>query len=275
MFDTARGGGLGSLLEKIGPARAALATHPLYESIGSIEDIRFFMEQHVFAVWDFVCLLKGMQQLITCVEVPWRPVGKARTRRLINEIVLEEESDLIDGVATGHFEFYLEAMEEIGASTSVIRSFLRLIEDGYAVDRALAIAGVPAPAARFVGSTFATLETSKPHVVAASFTFGREDSIPSMFRNLLPVAARNDSAKILSAYLERHLLLDEEDHGPKAVEMVCDLCEEDPVRWQEASASAAFAIEARLEFWTGVLAELTARREAAAQGSREAILAAG
>ena len=251
-------GNLSRLVERIAPARAELAAHPLYESIRTVDDIRVFMEQHVFAVWDFMCLLKGLQRLITCVELPWLPVGKARTRRLINEIVLEEESDLIDGIATGHFDLYLVAMEELGADTGLARSFLRLLGEGFDLDRALAIAGAPAPAAAFVRSTFRTLETTKPHIVAASFTFGREDSIPSMFRNLLPVVARNDEARTLSAYLERHLLLDEEDHGPKAVEMVCDLCGDDPAKWEEATASAEFAIRARLQFWDGLLADLRA-----------------
>jgi hypothetical protein len=248
---------LNLLVERIAPARAALAVHPLYEAVQSLADVRRFMQQHVFAVWDFMCLLKGLQRLITCVDVPWVPVGSARTRRLINEIVLEEESDCIDGEATGHFELYLRAMNQIGADTSSIHAFIVALRQGKTLDAALAIADAPAPAAAFVRSTFRSLNTAKPHVIAAAFTFGREDAIPSMFRNLLPtVQAHHQKAELLGAYIERHLLLDEENHGPKAVEMVCDICGSDPGRWEEAIASAEFSLRARLRFWDGVKLDL-------------------
>ncbi len=260
----AHDGSLDRLLEQIAPARADLAGHAIYESLASIDDIRMFMERHVYAVWDFMCLLKGLQRLITCVELPWVPVGKPSTRRLINEIVLEEESDVIDGVATGHFELYMRAMDEIGADTSSIHTFLQSIRQGNDLGRSLALAGAPAGSASFVQSTFRSLGSTRPHVVAAAFTFGREDSIPLMFRSILPIVERHRArSRIFSAYLERHLLLDEEDHGPKAVEMVSDLCGDDATKWDEATRSAGDALRARLGFWDAILADIRQSRDTA------------
>ena len=63
--------------------RAALLEHPIYTHLVSVADLRQFMEDHVFAVWDFVSLLKRLQQDMTCIRVPWFPASNARAARLI------------------------------------------------------------------------------------------------------------------------------------------------------------------------------------------------
>lgn len=71
------------------------------------------MTDHIYAVWDFMSLLKALQRHLTCVDVPWVQVGGSQARRLVNSIVLDEESDLETGPVS-HYELYLSAMEEIG-----------------------------------------------------------------------------------------------------------------------------------------------------------------
>ena len=34
--------------------------HPLPQTMHSVADVRVFMEHHVFAVWDFGCLLRTL-----------------------------------------------------------------------------------------------------------------------------------------------------------------------------------------------------------------------
>ena len=88
------------------------------------------MRYHVFAVWDFMSLLKSLQKEITCVSPPWKPSKyPAEMVRLINQIVLGEESDLDQsGNAISHFELYLKGMEEVGASTAEIRDFISTMD---------------------------------------------------------------------------------------------------------------------------------------------------
>ena len=95
------------LKTEIEPLRQQLIQHDLYKNIRTIEDLHVFMEHHMFAMWDFMSLLKSLQQTLTCTGVPWMPVGSANTRYLINEIVLGEESDVdAEGNRISHFELY-------------------------------------------------------------------------------------------------------------------------------------------------------------------------
>ena len=81
-------------LNHLNSLREALLDHPLYSNVASTAGLRLFMEDHVFAVWDFMSLLKRLQQDMTCIRVPWFPVENARAARLINDIVIGEETDV-------------------------------------------------------------------------------------------------------------------------------------------------------------------------------------
>ena len=92
------------------PYREEITNHNLYKRLKSVNDIAVLMEHHVYAVWDFMSLLKALQSNLTCTSSPWKPVGDSAVRRLINSIVLEEESDVdADGVPSSHYEMYLDA----------------------------------------------------------------------------------------------------------------------------------------------------------------------
>src|SRR5215475_13123481 len=102
----------------LGALRAALLQHSIYTQVASVADLRRFMEDHVFAVWDFMSLLKRLQQDMTCIRVPRFPAGNARAARLINDIVIGEETDVgPDGSYVSHLDLYRRAMRDIGAST--------------------------------------------------------------------------------------------------------------------------------------------------------------
>ena len=253
--------GVGSVEEieaRLAPLQARLAAHLLYARIRSLGDLRTFMQSHVFAVWDFMSLLKTLQRKLTCVEAPWAPTPFPASRRFINEIVLGEESDEYDGRPVSHFEIYLEAMEGVGADTSVIRRVAAW--PPVALD-ALRLEGVPAAARQFMDATFRVIREGSPAAQAAAFCFGREDAIPSMFRSLVRSLNRELGGNLDAFvwYLERHIEVDGEDHGPLALRMVADLCGEDARLWDEAAMAAEEALRARIALWDGVLAEIDSR----------------
>ena len=248
---------LHTLEQRLVPLYTKLAAHPLYRSMHSLEDLHAFMQTHVFAVWDFMCLLKALQRGLTCVDVPWLPSADPEARRLINEIVLGEESDLCEGTPLSHFELYRRAMQQCGASTRAIDNLLYQLGQGDSVDAALGEVNLPAAAARFVRSTFAFIATGELHIIAAAFTFGREDLIPGVFKAFIRDQDERLSGKLalFRWYLDRHIEIDGEEHGPMSLRMVSGLCGSDPVKWQQAEAAAVQAIEARLTLWDDILAQ--------------------
>jgi hypothetical protein len=239
--------------------RAELVAHPMYRQLMTLDDLRRFMESHVFAVWDFMSLLKRLQQLLTTVTVPWVPALSPRVSRFINQLVLDEESDC-DGFGSyaSHFEIYRRAMLEVGADTLHIDAVVRSIQNVGSWRPEL----VPEPARTFVRSTFALLEHGQAHEVAAAFAFGREDAIPDMFRALIAALDHQNPGllKHIRYYLERHIGVDETEHTPMAKAMLSELCGDDDQRWQEATRALDDAVEARLGLWDGILVRVARQR---------------
>ena len=235
--------------------RSQLINHPLYTQVNEIEDFQIFMEQHIFAVWDFMSLLKALQRGLTCVDIPWKPTGSPITRRFINEIVLGEESDVdTNGVVASHFELYIDAMNEIGANTNTINKFFNFLENGKSINEALNCVEINQETKDFVNFTFSVLQDNSIHRIASVFTFGREDLIPDMFIQILremQSRGQKDISKLLY-YLERHIEVDGDNHGPISLKMVEELCGDNDQKWHEVLESAKTALQHRILLWNGV-----------------------
>lgn len=238
--------------------RTRLLGHPMYKELDSADKVRVFMQHHVFAVWDFMSLLKRLQQLLTSTTVPWMPGKEATYARFINEIVLGEESDEDGhGGYVSHFDLYGQAMQQCGADLEPMRRFIGRLEHGMNVEDAVKASDIPESVQKFVTSTMDIAMNGKPHEVAAAFFFGREDIIPDMFTHLLQeMQQQGASTDRLVYYLNRHIELDGDTHGPLAEQLLAYLCAGDPVRIQEARATAERCLEDRIALWNGVWDEL-------------------
>jgi hypothetical protein len=236
--------------------KTALLQHTLYQKVQTIEDLQCFVENHVYAVWDFMSLLKALQSKLTCTTTPWVASKNPETRYLINEIVLAEESDLtLEGKRQSHFEMYLEAMHCFGASTSEIESFIEHVIATQNIFVSIKQSAIHPNIKAFLDFTFRVIEVGKPHEIAAAFTFGREDLIPAMFTEILRNFQANfpetDLRKLIY-YFERHIELDADDHGPKALQMVTELCGNDEVKWKEVETISILALEKRIGLWDAI-----------------------
>ena len=243
------------LEQALDPYRQELINHNLYSKLNSVESIQCFMEQHVYAVWDFMSLLKSLQINLTSISIPWTPNGNPSTRRLINEIVWGEESDVNnDGVAASHYEMYIEAMQEAGANTAQIKKLLSLIDGGVDVFDSFEKVDMNPETRSFLRFTFDAVMNKDIHVIAAIFTFGREDLIPDMFLEIVRQVDEESkqSLSLLTYYLERHIEVDGGEHGPMALNMISQLCGNDENKWKEATEASIKAMQMRINLWNGV-----------------------
>lgn len=240
-------------------ARTLLDGHALYGAINAMDELRVFMEGHVFAVWDFMSLVKRLQREVTCVTLPWQPPRHEDAARLINDIVLSEESDLDhNGKPASHMTMYLNAMREVGADTRPFEVLANAIAEGSSLDHALLIAGVAPHVAQFVTGNIAIATQGSDVEVAANFLFGREDIIPTMFLSLLDKwgIAEND-APALVYYMKRHIELDGDEHGPAGHKLLDGLIGGCPDKQAKAHAAALAAINARIALWDGIYSQLS------------------
>tara|TARA_B110000046_G_C12984367_1_gene394868 strand:+ start:671 stop:1462 length:792 start_codon:yes stop_codon:yes gene_type:complete len=256
-------------LENIKKLRKELANHPVYAAVTDMNDLTIFMQHHIYSVWDFMSLVKYLQNHITPAQTPWLPSKDAQVQRFINEIVLGEESDEDiprknqSTTYTSHFNLYTRAMEEVKVGSSqLIREFVsKVASDSFS--QAQQTTPIPSPAKEFMETTFSFINSDKPHVIAAAFALGREHIIPEMFRDLLEkMNISREEASVFHYYLDRHIELDGDRHGPMSMQMLELLCEDDTTKIAQAEKAALDAIKARIKFWDGVLLAIENNKKA-------------
>jgi hypothetical protein len=241
--------------QRLAPLKEALLNHRIYGEMDRMDALRLFMEHHIFAVWDFMSLLKVLQRQLCCVEVPWLPSADPQLSRFINEIVLAEESDEdVRGGYASHFELYHRSMKQCGANTARIDGFLSELRRGVPVETALASQAVPAAARHFVERTFKMIETGNLCEVASAFTFGREDLLPDVFQRIVDELNTQAGGQLgdFKYYLDRHIGLDGDEHGPMATRLLQSLCGADDALWEKAEQAAVDCLLARQELWNGI-----------------------
>jgi hypothetical protein len=259
------------------PIRNKMVNHELWSVISTREHVQAFTEVHAFAVWDFMTLLKALQRGLTCIDIDWRPPRLPQIARFINEIVLDEEADVVPQFAhpISHAELYLQAMREVGADTTALLLFFETLRHGGTVEEALMSPGVPDPSRAFIRTTRQILASQSLPAIAAAFAFGREQVIPGMFHEAVRNLEANSSANefsVLMAYLERHIEVDGDSHGPLARKMVAVLCGQEDSAWEAAEEAASQAMQARIRLWDGALEAVRQSMQGKASPNRSAEL---
>lgn len=241
--------------QRLKPLRLELINHAIYGEINTLDKLHVFMQHHVFAVWDFMSLLKSLQNRFCNANLPWQPPADRLAARFVNEIVLGEETDE-DGTGgyASHFELYHRAMNECGAATDSVDQFLTELGTGKSIGNSLAICGVPSSVQSFVLQTFGVIERGDVCEIGSAFLFGREDLLPGVFQRIIESLNQETDGKLNSFlfYLNRHIELDEGHHGPMAARLISSLCGKSDESWQRAEDAAVAALESRKSLWDGM-----------------------
>ncbi|PIQ58766.1 MAG: hypothetical protein COW00_14205 [Bdellovibrio sp. CG12_big_fil_rev_8_21_14_0_65_39_13] len=228
----------------------ALVQHPCYGQLTELENLKLFMQTHVFAVWDFMSLLKSLQRKLTCIDLPWRPTPyPEKIARLINEIVLGEESDLDwNGEAKSHFNMYLDAMKEVGADDSLLQNWLSNNDASQ----------LPLEVWNFVSYHLDLAQNGKVEEVAGAFFWGREKLLPDVFTSIVNVIENSSlNCPALVYYFQRHIELDGDHHGPMSLECLEILCGNNIEMRERAMAAASKSLRLRYLLWDGLLARMS------------------
>ena len=244
--------------ENLSDLRNILNSHALYKSLKSLNDVKTFMENHIFAVWDFMSLLKSLQKELTSISVPWIPNGNPTVRRFINEIVLGEESDFNElNEPKSHFEMYLEAMEQINAQKTEIEFLINNIKSGKNITRSIELLNIHDEVKNFVQYSFEIIRTKQIHKIASAFTYGREDIIPDMFIAIInEVDPKNTKYPKLKYYFDRHIEIDGDLHGPLSHKMLIELCGDNQKKWDEVYIVGKNCLENRVKLWDSILDQI-------------------
>lgn len=242
------------LKQLLEPFKREITGHPVYSSLKTIEDVRIFMKFHIYAVWDFMSLLKSLQRRFTNVERIWYPKNNAVLTRLINQIVIAEESDVMEnGEVLSHYTWYVRAMKQAGSWNEEFSRFYEYSQISPKLDVPQLISD---PSVRqFVEKTFQVIDSGKDHEIAAYFLIGRESLIPEMFVEVVEVLGENQSQlELFITYLKRHIEIDGDEHSVLADQMLNEICGKDPEKWDQAFESAREALVGRKILWDGALA---------------------
>jgi len=258
--DTGISARLDTIESRIKPWTDRLLSHPVYGVVRDDHSLRIFMQSHVFCVWDFMSLVTALRSSLTGVSVPWLPTADPEARRLVNEILLDEESDETPAGPLSHFELYLSAMHACGADTRPIEAFIALVRRT-SWRSALAAATLPAGVAPFVETTLEIATQRSLAEVAAVFTFSREEVIPSMFEALVARLSREAPERwsLFLFYLRRHIEVDRDSHAKAARELVGRTCGSDPEAWERSARATETALRVRIALWDAIYEQLRDR----------------
>ena len=147
-------------------------------------------------------------------------------------------------------------MRQAGAETRPIIKFVQKLEEGFKQREIVRfnISEADEDCLNFIRSTQKIINRGKTHEIAAAFTFGREDLIPDMFTSLVKKLYKEHPSELSAFvyYLDRHIELDGDEHGPMALKMIHNLCKNDNQKWQEVEDVSIEALRARLTFWDSI-----------------------
>lgn len=249
------------LISEIENETINLINHPLYNSIKTESDIKMYMFNQVWCVWDFMTLVKSIQIQIIPPNILWTPPKFPELGAYIYEVLLTEETDKGYNSETNssHFQTFLKAMKESSVDTSSVDKFIELLENGNQFEIAIDSCGIHKEAKEFITTTY-EFAKSDLHISIAVFCLSREGVIPDMFMNLLANVSLSNNYKIFNWYLNRHIYLDSQSHGPLSIKLFKTIVDTKQ-KQEEALQASLKALKARNKYFNYILDSINQKQQ--------------
>ncbi|KOY51772.1 DUF3050 domain-containing protein [Polaribacter dokdonensis] len=218
----------------------------LYSSIENKKDVKSFMENHIFAIWDYMSLMRALENNLRDNSVPWFPSNNGKNLKILYKILDEEEYTIdASGSVKSYFEMYLEAMEEIGANTSDILNILSHSKTINLIDEALNLTGMNIESFYYTRFIYTIIKSQKPHLMAIVFALSKE--LVSKVLILEDFCRKDFSNKYdKTLFLINKLkAVNSKNYNSNAFKLASDFIGEDPQKLMEAKRAALNCVRYR------------------------------
>ena len=241
-------------LEMVSEKTFQLSVHTVFEKINTLDRAKIYMESQIWCVWDFMMLLRSIQNHYMCQNYLWLPPQDTKVARFIYEMLISEETDIDEtgGGYSSHFETYLRAMSDAGADMIPINEFLRHVRKGDTFEELMELKFIPDYAKDFMRNTHEICKGS-PESAVAAFCLGRENLIPEMFKVFLRHLEKHQELNTFRWYLMRHVAVDSENHGPQSARLLERVLDNDKKKIEDALDTSVNALESREKFLDQIL----------------------
>jgi len=196
--------------------------HPMFKKLNNIYNIKKYSEFQIWCVWDFMSILKQVQNFIFCNDILWLPPENPNAGAAFYRLIESEETDLGfkggDLNRASHFQSFRAAMQELNADTKNIDNFLELIKTGKTLPEALNKSGASPQTKSFLLTNNHLIKQS-PYNAIALITLTRENFLPAVFKSLLSYVNENEKIELFVWYHKRHIYLDSVLHGPLSIQI--------------------------------------------------------
>ena len=237
------------LIKLIEAKTQKLSHHEVYSKVTSRAQISCFMSYHIFAVWNFIKLLKSLQ-IKTSIALRSQALEcSGETRDLIGKIVFAEESELYPyGQPTEYFAVYLGAISELEVNSNFLWTFLTSKHSLQSLKPGIQ---------ELVGYNLTLAETGTIGEIAAAFFCGREPVSYQLFTSIIKILKQDGKeCPNLINYTEKLNQENSRQVGTLVLKLLDYFCKDETDKVFALQAGLE-ALNLREQLWNYALAEIT------------------
>ncbi|CAG9319831.1 unnamed protein product [Blepharisma stoltei] len=249
------------VVAKLKPLRTDLVSAYSSIKLESLPATRVYMKNFIYQAWAVISTLKALRSKLSPSTVPWYPPEDENSVRYINEILLDEETDVAGQPQqySSHYNLFIKAMREANGFSEPMETLVTDLRQGMAWDKAFIknkdqYKHIISPSTfKYVENEIGIAMNGDLHQIAGFFFLGREETVPDLFSGFVKSLNEKEvNAPLFKSYIQRHIDLDGDLHAPLGEKITQRVCKEDPKMWKEVYEAGKLGITDDLNFAKGV-----------------------